>query len=95
MYRKLTTSFRLVSKYVTLNDPEPRISRLLASFRAFGSGAASSSELTPCYIEYVLRLTNKYNGRVLSTFAAHHAKHNGDGHIHFACSDYTLLARVF
>ena len=37
IYRMSTTSFRLVPKYVTLNDPEPRISGLSAFFRAFSS----------------------------------------------------------
>ena len=56
---------------------------------------ATRPQLARRYTGCFLRLTNKYSGRVLCTFAAHHAKHNGDGHIHFACSDYTLLARVF
>jgi len=31
-----------------------------------------------------LGIRDKYSGQVLSTFTAHHAKHNEDRHIHFA-----------
>jgi len=49
----------------------------------------------PCHIGYILRLTDEYAGHILSTFAAHHAKHNRDKYIHFAVAHILSICKAF